>query len=85
MSLSADTNASTEALQIAAWRKMTPAAKLRLVTELMRASEELARAGVRMRHPNAAGREIELRLATLRLDRATMIRWLGWDPAREGY
>lgn len=85
MSLAADTSASTEALQIAAWREMTPAAKLRIVTELIRASEELARAGVRMRHPHAAEREVAVRLAALRLDRAMMVRWLDWDPAREGY
>jgi hypothetical protein len=73
-----------EARQLAAWRRMTPAEKLQVVSELVRASEELALAGIRQRHPHATGRELELRLAALRLDRETMVRWLGWDPEREG-
>jgi hypothetical protein len=82
---SRDTDPSIEARQIAAWRVMTPAEKLRIVAELVRASEELALAGIRLRHPDAGAREIELRLAALRLDRDTMVRWFGWDPEREGY
>jgi hypothetical protein len=64
---------------------MTPAAKLRLVSELVRATEELALAGVLLRHPSADEHEQRLRLAALRLDRATLVRWLGWDPEHEGY
>lgn len=82
---SSDSAPEIEARQIEAWRAMTPAAKLRLVSELISATEELALAGVRMRHPNAPEREQQLRLAALRLDRSTMVRWLGWDPEREGY
>ncbi len=82
---SLDTAPEIEQRQIEAWRAMTPAAKLRLVSELVRASEELALAGVRLRHPSADEREQRLRLAALRLDRATLVRWLAWDPEREGY
>jgi hypothetical protein len=85
MPQTSDTAPEIEARQVEAWRAMTPAAKLRLVSDLVCATEELALAGVRMRHPNADEREQQLRLAALRLDRATLIRWLGWDPEREGY
>jgi hypothetical protein len=82
---SPDTDPAVEERQLEAWRRMTPAEKLRIVSELVRASEELALAGIRERHPQAKDRELELRLASLRLDRETMVRWLGWDPEREGY
>jgi hypothetical protein len=64
---------------------MTPAQKLRIVSELVQATRALALAGVRLRYPAAGAREQQLRVAALRLDRATMVRWLGWDPEREGY
>jgi hypothetical protein len=82
---SRDTTPDAERIQLEAWRLMTPAQKLRVVSELVRASEELARAGIRERHPDADEREVELRLAALRLDRSTMIRLFGWDPGIEGY
>ena len=82
---SPDTDPAVEERQIEAWRRMTPAEKLHVVSELVRASEELALAGIRQRHPGATGRELELRLAALRLDRDLMLRWLDWDPEREGY
>ncbi len=82
---SLDTDPAVEERQLEAWRQKTPAQKLHIVSELVRASEELALAGIRQRHPQATGRELELRLAALRLDRETMVRWLGWDPEREGY
>ena len=80
-----DTSPAVEALQIAAWRRMQPWEKLRLVEELVRASEELALVGIRERHPDANPRELELRLAAFRLDREVMITLFGWDPLREGY
>ena len=82
---SPDTDPAVEERQIEVWRRMTPAEKLHIVSELVRASEELALAGIRQRHPGATGRELELRLAALRLDRDLMLRWLDWDPEREGY
>ncbi len=82
---SLDTSLAAEARQIAVWRGMSPAEKLHVVAELCRASAELARAGVKIRHPEATPGEIELRLIALRLDRAAMVRWFAWDPEREGY
>lgn len=46
---------------------MTPTEKLRLVAEITRATEELALAGIRQRHPAASERECLLRLALLKL------------------
>jgi hypothetical protein len=82
---SPDTSPEIERRQIEAWRRMEPWEKLRVVTELMRATEELAVAGIRERHPDATPREIQLRLGALRIDRETMIRAFGWDPEKEGY
>jgi hypothetical protein len=82
---SPDTSLLAERIQIEAWQRMTPARKLELVGELMRAADELARAGVRARHPHADAREMRLRLAALRLDRSTLIRHFDWDPEIEGY
>jgi hypothetical protein len=82
---SRDTSAEIEARQIAVWRSMSAAEKLALVSELTAAAEELARAGIRARHPDADEREIALRLAALRLDRETMVRLFGWDPVQRGY
>lgn len=82
---SLDTAPGIERRQIAAWRAMTPEQKLAIVSQLVLATEELAVAGIRERHPTATDREIELRLGALRLDRETMIRAFGWDPHEHGY
>jgi len=67
--LSADTDAKIEGRQIERWRAMSPAEKLRLVTELNAAVDTLALAGIRVRHPGASAREQFLRLACLKLGR----------------
>jgi len=64
---------------------MSAAQKLAVVSQLILGADELATAGIRMRHPGASGRELELRLGALRLDRDTMVRVFGWDPETEGY
>jgi hypothetical protein len=45
---------------------------------------ELARAELKQRYPDATPREIDLRLASRVLDRDTMIRAFGWDPDKQG-
>jgi hypothetical protein len=82
---SRDTSAEVERRQIEAWRGMSAGQKLAVVSQLTLAAEELAAAGIRERHPGAAGRELELRLGALRLDRDTMVRVFGWDPETQGY
>ena len=82
---SADTSFESERILIAAYRRMPPWEKARRLTELARAVEELARCGLRERHPDAAEDELRLRLGALRIDPETMARVFHWDPAREGY
>jgi hypothetical protein len=62
-----------------AWRKA------RMVSELTRACQELARAGVLRRHPGASEREVRLRVAALWLGRETMLRVFAWDPEVHGW
>ena len=65
--LSADTSSAMERLQIDLWRRMTPLDKARAVRQLTRATQALALAGIRQRHPHASERECRLRLAVLKL------------------
>ena len=68
----------------ALWRAATPTQKLETVFGIGRMINELARAELRQRYPNATPREIDLRLASRVLDRETMIRAFGWDPDAQG-
>jgi hypothetical protein len=65
--LAADTTADVERRQIEAWRRMSAAEKLRLVSEATEAVTRLALAGIRRRHPEASERECFLRLAAIRI------------------
>jgi len=82
---SMDTTPEVERLLFDAYRRMASWEKVRRVSESTRACQELALAGMRERHPGASERELELRLAALRLDCETMIRVYGWDPAQTGH
>jgi hypothetical protein len=82
---SSDTSYEAERMLIDAWRRMAPWEKARRMTELMAAVDALALVGIATRHPHATARERQLRLAALRLDRETMVRVFGWDPAVHGY
>ncbi|HKY23000.1 MAG TPA: hypothetical protein VJM31_17430 [Vicinamibacterales bacterium] len=63
----ADTSSEIERLQIERWRQMPVSEKAALVTGLTQAVYELARAGIRHRHPDASPREQFLRLAIVTL------------------
>jgi hypothetical protein len=65
--LSADTSPETERRQIEQWRQMTATEKAAIVTGLTKAVFDLARAGIRDRHPDASPREQFLRLAVVTL------------------
>jgi hypothetical protein len=77
---SPDTSREAEEILFAAYRRMTPAEKWARVADLNHAAREFALAGLRRSHPNAGERELRLRLAARRLDRANMIAAFGWDP-----
>ena len=65
--LAADTPLEVEALQIEAWRRMTPAEKAAMVVALSRAARDMMLAGIRHRHPVASEREVFLRAAIIQL------------------
>jgi hypothetical protein len=65
--LSADTAPAVEQRQIAAWRRLSPLERLRLVSDTTQAVTNLSLAGIRRRHPGASERECFLRLAAIRL------------------
>jgi hypothetical protein len=80
-----DTRPEVRHLIIEGYRRMSPGEKLARVRSLNLAVQQLALAGIRARHPGISDREAQLRLASLRLDRDTMIRVFDWDPAVHGF
>ena len=81
-----DTTPEAEAILVEGFRRMTPQEKLARVADLNRALDQLAEAGILLRHgPDLPERELRLRKAALRLDRETMIRVFNWDPQEKGY
>jgi len=74
--LAADTPFEVEDVQIAMWRRMTPADKAQLIVSMCRGMQEAATCGVQMRYPHEGPREQFLRLAILRL---------GYDLAIEAF
>lgn len=80
--LSADTSPEAEEILLEGFRKMAPSEKLKRVFEMNRAVRALAAARIRTQYgPEISDRELNLRLAALRIDRKTMIEAFGWDPA----
>ena len=80
-----DTPPHIEEILIAGYRRMSPQEKLKRVSELTQAVQQLALARIRKQYGDRPERELRLRLASLWLDRDTMIRVFDWDPQVEGY
>ena len=81
-----DTDPRIEAMLIAGYRAMSPAEKLERVAALNRALDDLGRARILKQYgPDIPEREVELRLAALRLGRETMVKVFGWDPEEHGW
>jgi hypothetical protein len=80
-----DTSPDAERVLIELYRRMPAWQKLRQVSELNRAVQQLALADIRRRHPHADEREQRLRLASRWLSADTMRKVYGWDPDEEGY
>lgn len=80
-----DTDPRIAALQLEAYRRMTPTQKLQIVCDLMQATRELAVLDVRRRHPEASEYEVKLRVASRWLTPEQMVAAFGWDPRVEGY
>ena len=62
-------------------RRMSAAEKTACVFQMNEMLRLTTEARERQLHPEASDREIFLRVASHRLDRETMIRVYGWDPA----
>lgn len=69
----------------AGYRRMSPQNKLKRVSELTKAVQQLALARIRQQYGELSEQEQRLRLAALWLDRETMIQVFNWDPSVEGY
>jgi hypothetical protein len=79
-----DTSPAIERILIEGYRRMDPQQKLARVVALNRALDQLSRARIRAEYGDVPERELRLRVASLRLDRRTMIDAFGWDPEERG-
>lgn len=79
-----DTSPEALAKQIELYRRMTPAEKADRLRALTLAVNTLALAGLRQRHPTADERELQLRLAKLRLGENLVAQAYHWRPPRHG-
>jgi len=80
-----DTDPQIQRMLISGYRRMPPQEKLKRVTELTQAVQQLALARIRKQYGTCSERDQRLRLASLWLDRKTMIRVFKWDPREKGY
>jgi len=80
-----DTSALVEKIVIEGYRKMTPWEKMKRVSELIKTVQQLALSRIRKQYGEISEYEQKLRLASLWLDRDTMIRVFDWDPKSKGY
>jgi len=62
------------------YRRMTPAQKFERIQQLSEEALQIAAARIKQQYGEMSDRELRLRLASLTIDRETMIRAFGWDP-----
>ncbi len=79
---SPDTSFDAERFLVRKYRAMSPADKLRIFRQLSQTAQALALAGLRRRHPEASPRELQLRLAAMRLDKETLHTVFGWPESK---
>jgi hypothetical protein len=75
-----DTSRAVEERMDAAYRRMSPAEKVRRMAALTELTHALALARIRAEHPGESEREHRLRLLSRWLPRELMIAAFGWDP-----
>lgn len=80
-----DTPSEIQKILIDGYRRMTPQQKFKTVNELNKSILQLALARIRAQYGDISEREQRLHLASLWLDRETMIKVFGWDPKIKGY
>jgi hypothetical protein len=82
--VSNDTHPDVARLLIDGYRRMTPEEKFQRVQELNETVLQFAAARIREQFAPHGEQELRLRLASLWLERDTMIRAFGWDPELHG-
>jgi hypothetical protein len=82
---SPDTSPEAERILIEAYRRMTPAEKLRKMRDLNDFACRLIEGDVRRRHPSDSDRDRQLRVASRYLPAEVMRTVFGWDPDVMGY
>jgi hypothetical protein len=80
-----DTSPEAHKVLIEGYRRMSPTEKMQQACELSKAVRQAALARIRRQYGDMSEREEKLRLASLWIDRETMIRAFNWDPKKEGY
>ena len=80
-----DTNPVIEAILIEGYRRMSPREKLERVASLNRALDQLAMARLKKSYPDDSDRDLQLRLASLSIDKELMIKAFNWNPEEHGY
>jgi hypothetical protein len=80
-----NTSTCFEKILVEGYRKMPPWEKMKRVSELNKAVQQLALSRIRKQYGDIPEQEQKLRLASLWLDRDTMIHVFGWDPHIKGY
>lgn len=80
----ADTTPEAWAKQFELYRRMTPAERAHLCSELTLAANAFALAGLRQRHPHADDQELLLRLAALRLGEEMVEKAYRWRAPSDG-
>ncbi len=80
-----DTPLFIQKILVDGYRKMPPWEKMRRISELNKAVQQLALSRIRQKYGDIPEQEQRLRLASLWLDRETMIRAFSWDPKEMGY
>lgn len=76
-----DTTREAEAVLVRLWRETPGWRKWEMMAQLNRATRELALAGLRRRHPDAAPEELRRRLADVLLGPALAAQVYGPRPA----
>jgi hypothetical protein len=80
-----DTDPRIDAVLVAGYRAMSVSQKLARVTDLTRTVQRLALLDIRRRHPHAAQRELDLRLASRWIEPDLMKRVFDWDVQAAGF
>lgn len=77
-----DTHDDVRRLMSRRLQTMTPSEKAIVVTQLSRATEAMAAAGIRQRHPDADEYEVTMRLRALHIEPTLLREAFGWSATQ---